>query len=85
MVNADYITDMLEEVGVPHPVSVSVMLDSPLWIDLAPEDPSVTSLMAQTEAVYGFANTEERLGDECAEYYAGAPWKCLFGARGVSN
>lgn len=85
MVNADYISDMLQEVGVPYPVEVSVMLDSPLWVDI-PSPPSagpVVPLLNQTEMVYQFANVDERLGEDCMAFYAGAPWKCLFGAPGI--
>lgn len=42
----------------------------------------MVSLANQTQLVYGFANPDERIDEDCAAAFPGAPWKCLFGAAG---
>ena len=81
MMNLDYVQGILQDAGVaPDGVTVVGMLDSPLWVDVQPFDPTVVSLQAQTQAIFGVINATARLGDACAAQYTGdEAWRCLFG------
>ena len=81
MMNLDSVAGILQDAGVaPGGVTVVGMLDSPLWVDVEPFDPTVVSLQAQTQAIFGVINATARLGDACAAQYTGdEAWRCLFG------
>ena len=80
MMNLDYVSGILAENGLPSDrVEVSGLLDSPLWVDIEPAAPSITSLMNETMAVLALVNATARLGPGCADAIAGEEWKCLFG------
>ena len=71
----------LDRVAAAMPnVEVRGLLDSGLWIDAAPSDPSTTkSLLEETQLVYGFANPGAVISEACAAAYAGEEYKCMFG------
>ena len=81
MMNLDYIQPTLASMGITQQqVTVSGLLDSPLWIDVDPLQPHVVSLANETQAVFSFVNATARMGPGCATLYPGAEgWKCLFG------
>ena len=81
MFSLDYVGGMLSEAGAaPGAISVRGLLDSPLWIDVAPLAKSPLSLQCQTQAALGFLNATNRLGSRCAAAYQGPEaWRCLFG------
>lgn len=61
-------------------------LDSPMWMNIDPMDPELTSLMDQTHQVVQLANVS--LSDNCQETYGEAvvmdwEWKCAFGQYAV--
>ena len=71
----------LDNVAAALPgVAVRGLIDSGLWVDAEPADPSTTeSLMMQTQQVYAFANAGALIPAACAAAYPGAEWSCLFG------
>ena len=80
MMNLDYVPGILAEAGVAAgSVTVVGFLDSPLWVDIEPLEPSVVSLQEQTQAIYEVINATARLGDACMALYPDELWKCLFG------
>ncbi len=61
-------------------IEVRGLLDSGLWVDASPADPSTTeSLLAQTAQVASFVNAGALVPAECAAAYPGEEYKCLFG------
>jgi hypothetical protein len=75
MFNLDFIAPV-----VGPNVAVAGMFDSPLWVDVQPDEPQVVPLENETQAIYGLINATARLGAECAAAYPGAEgWKCLYG------
>ena len=71
----------LDNVAAALPgVEVRGLLDSGLWVDAQPSDPSTTeSLMEETQQVYAWANAGALIPADCAAMYSGTPWYCLFG------
>jgi hypothetical protein len=76
----DYVADMLLAVGAQG-VQLQGLLDSPLWIDVAPMATAPLSLQCQAQAALGFLNATARLGESCVVAYPNPAehWKCLFG------
>ena len=76
MFTADFIAPML-----PAGVTVHAFFDSPMWIDVPPlPGVNVTSLEAETQAVFGLVNASARLDPACVATYPGNnSWKCLYG------
>ena len=72
----DYVQAMLP----PGSPQVLGFLDSPLWVDMVPIDPKITTpLEAQTQLIFGVVNATARLGTECARVYPGDEgWRCLY-------
>lgn len=76
MFNIDYVQAMLPP-GAPP---VLGFFDSPLWVDLEPNQPGIVPLQNETQAVFALVNATARLGEACAEAYPGDEgWRCLFG------
>ena len=78
--NLDYVPSLLAEAGASD-VAVSGLLDSPLWIDVAPLATSPLSLQCQAQAAVGYLNATARLGEACVARYPSPTehWRCLFG------
>lgn len=75
MFNLDYVQAML-----PAGATVKGLLDSALWLDLAPIDSAEVSLQTQTQDVYSLVNPSARIPAACQEMYPGPEgWKCLYG------
>jgi len=79
--NLDYVSDILGEAGVAAgAVTVTGLLDSPLWVAMEPATPHIMPLTNETEAIFTFLNATGRLGTACSEAYPGTEgWRCLFG------
>mmetsp|Transcript_1299 Transcript_1299/g.4580 ORF Transcript_1299/g.4580 Transcript_1299/m.4580 type:complete len:129 (-) Transcript_1299:755-1141(-) len=77
MSTLDFVSSVLAAEGVD--VEVRVVLDAPLWIDMAPYDSSVVSLAEQTRLVYASANVDGRVTETCRAAHPGEEWKCIFG------
>lgn len=76
MFNLDYVQSMLAP-GAPPVVG---FFDSPLWVDIEPNQPGIMPLQNETQAVFYLVNATARLGEECAAYYPeDEQWRCLFG------
>lgn len=61
-------------------VTVRGLLDSGLWVDVQPYDPSQTaSLLDETQTMASFLNAGAVIPDDCAAAYVEAAYKCLFG------
>jgi hypothetical protein len=77
----EYVSGLLSDVGAASDVEVQGLLDSPLWIDVAPLAPTPLSLQCQTQAAVTFLNATARLGEACLEMYSDPSehWRCLFG------
>jgi hypothetical protein len=80
MFTLDSVAALLARAGAPQ-VQVQGLLDSPLWIDVAPLATAPLSLQCQTQAAVGFLNATARLGEDCLAAYPAAAehWRCLFG------
>lgn len=65
--------------SAPPGVAVSGMLDSPLWINVAPYDPSVPSLLDQCQLAYRLFNASAALPAACLAAYPTTPFYCLMG------
>ncbi len=81
MFNLDYVPAILAAAGAKD-IQVQGLLDSPLWIDVAPLASAPLSLQCQAQAAVGFLNASARLGDGCAAAYGAESqesWRCLFG------
>jgi hypothetical protein len=74
MFNLDYVSDML-----PAGATVKGLLDSGLWLDIAPLDSSEVTLQQQTQAVVALVSPSARLPPACAAANPGAEWKCFYG------
>jgi hypothetical protein len=74
MFNADAVV-----AAAPPGVTVSVLLDSPLWINVPPYDPAVPSLMDQCELAYNLFNASSILSPECVYANSANPYYCLMG------
>eukprot|EP00490_Sorites_sp_Unknown_P028236 CAMPEP_0114654840 /NCGR_PEP_ID=MMETSP0191-20121206/10709_1 /TAXON_ID=126664 /ORGANISM="Sorites sp." /LENGTH=126 /DNA_ID=CAMNT_0001870383 /DNA_START=415 /DNA_END=792 /DNA_ORIENTATION=- len=71
MVNLDYIPGILSNIGV-NIKHIMGVLDSPLWINIPPENDTIIPVAYQTEHVYTFANVSGRvIGSKCGEVYTG--------------
>jgi hypothetical protein len=82
MMTLDYVADMLADVGITAAqVTVAGLLDSPLWVDVAPAQPHIVPLSNETRAVYALVNASGRLGPGCEAAYPLEEdrWMCLFG------
>ena len=82
MMNLDYVSGILTAAGVAAGVvEVQGLLDSPLWVDVAPATPHIMPLVNETQAIYALVNPLERLGPLCDTTYPAEEdrWKCLFG------
>ena len=82
MMNLDYVQEMLVAAGLEEDtVSVQGLLDSPLWVDVAPLQPHVMPLANETRAAFGLFNATARLGPLCASTYPDEQdqWRCMFG------
>ena len=77
MVHLDNVVAMLAQQGV----QARGLLDSGLWLDVAPVTNTGMggTLLKQAEYVYGFANVSSVISAECAAAYPGEEYKCLFG------
>jgi len=62
-------------------VDVSGLLDSPLWIDVAPLATAPTSLQCEAQSALYYLNASARLGEACLAAYPDQDqhWRCLFG------
>lgn len=83
MMNLDYVQEMLGVAGLSEgAVSVQGLLDSPLWVDVAPLQPHVMPLANETRAAFEIFNATARLGPLCATTYPdpGDQW-CVCAAR----
>jgi len=80
MFTLDYVAELLAAAGAPQ-VEVQGLLDSPLWIDVAPLATAPLSLQCQAQAAVGYLNATARLGDACLARYPSQAehWRCLFG------
>ena len=75
MFNLDYVQALL-----PPGATVRGLLDSALWLDLAPLDTTEVSLQTQTQDVFDLVNPMARIPDACAAAYPGQEgWKCIYG------
>jgi hypothetical protein len=76
MFNLDYVQALL-----PADAQLLGFLDSPMWVDIEPLDPSVVSLINQTQAIVPLVNATGRIGPLCAAAYPDPSehWKCFFG------
>jgi hypothetical protein len=78
MVHLDNVAQMLAPAGI----TVRGLLDSSLWVNFPPMDPSAvmgSSLLNQTYLASLFLNADSLIPAACAAAYPGATWKCLFG------
>ena len=76
MFSVDYVQAMLPA-GAPP---VLAFLDSPLWVDVEPNDPSVMPLENQTAAALPLFNASGALPPDCAAAFpADEQWRCLYG------
>ena len=80
MFNLDYVQVMLATAGAPQ-VELRGLLDSPLWIDVAPLASAPLSLQCQSQSAVGYLNATSRLGESCLAAYSSPQehWRCLFG------
>ena len=75
MFTLDYVAAM-----APPGATVRGLLDSPLWVDVAPLSSNEVSLQAQTQGAYALINATARIPAACAATYTGTnAWKCLYG------
>jgi len=76
MMSADYVQSMLPPGSPP----VLAFFDSPLWVDVQPNEANIVPLENQTAAIYGLINATSRIPADCAAAYPGdEAWKCLYG------
>ncbi len=75
---AMYLLDSVAQ-GVPDGLTVVGMLDSPLWINVAPYDPSVPSLLDQCQLAYSLFNASASVPPACIAAYPETPFYCLMG------
>jgi hypothetical protein len=80
MVNADAVAAQLQAALGERLAAFGVLLDSPLWVDVAPLSAKATSFADQARAVLALAQPPASvLGAACASAFPGALlWKCLF-------
>jgi O-palmitoleoyl-L-serine hydrolase len=78
--NADFIRDTVVA-GKPNITQYGVLLDSALWVDLAPAQPATTvSFTQQTARLFRLANVKTTTSPAClAHYLEDEAWKCIFG------
>jgi hypothetical protein len=78
MVNLDFVAETLASLNVS--MEVSGLLDSAIWLDVAPAVPNTPSLADETYAAAQLFNASDIYGDECAAAMpAGEAWRCLLG------
>lgn len=78
MVTLDLVAGMLGSYGATG-CDIKGLLDSGLWLDLAPLDPSVMPLGEQTELAYGLFVSSALVPSACAAANPGAEYKCIMG------
>ena len=54
--------------------TVAAMLDSPLWINVAPFDPSVPSLLDQCQLAYTLFNASSVISPACLLTFSSTPY-----------
>ena len=76
MFNLDYVGQYL-----PATAQLLGFLDSPMWVDIEPLDPSTESLINQTQLIVPLVNATGRIGPLCAAAYPDPSdhWRCFFG------
>jgi hypothetical protein len=76
MFTADYVQAMLPAGSA----QALAFFDSPLWVDMQPNEANIVPLENQTAAIYGLINATARIPADCAAAYPGDEgWKCLYG------
>lgn len=74
MVLLDSVASML-----PSGATVRGLLDSGLWLDVAPLDSAEMSLMEQAQLAYGLFDPSAVVSAACASAYPTSLWQCIYG------
>ena len=74
----DYVPDLITAFGGAN-VQTQAMLDSSLWIDVAPYGQDLVSLECQTQSIVQYVNATARMDAACVAANPGQTWRCLFG------
>lgn len=64
---------------VPTLTNFGALLDSALWLDIAPLSPNAVPFAVEAQGVFALANVSSLLNPLCMAQYPTQGWKCLMG------